>query len=56
MLDMDIIGDIDNNKKEIIDCIKKYGFVREHIDLGMQFHRLGIDRNKIIAQIGHQNK
>ena len=27
---MDIIGDIDNNKKEIIDCIKKYGFVREH--------------------------
>ena len=31
-----------------------------HIDIQEQagnfFHRLGIDRNKIIAQIGHQNK
>ena len=27
---MDIINDIDNGKKEIINCIKKHGSVREH--------------------------
>ena len=27
---MDVIEDISSNKKEIFDCIKKYGFVREH--------------------------
>jgi len=27
---MDIIDDIDNGKKEIINCIKKYGSTREH--------------------------
>ena len=27
---MDIINDIDNGRKEIINCIKKYGSVREH--------------------------
>ena len=27
---MDIIDDIYENKKEIADCIKKYGSVREH--------------------------
>ena len=27
---MDIIADIDRNKKEILNCIKKHGSVREH--------------------------
>ena len=27
---MDIIGDVSEGKKEILDCIKKHGFVREH--------------------------